>query len=84
MIDWCCFQDRNRAYADTLNASYENLSRLLQLIDYSKGYRFLAIRPDIQPVLTSSLQKANVEIISNDVAILYHLPKEEALKFDIE
>ncbi|XP_031627732.1 uncharacterized protein LOC116343668 [Contarinia nasturtii] len=75
--------DRNRAYADTLNPSHDNLFRLLQLIDYSTGYRFLGIRPEIHPILVEALRNANVEIMSDNVAILYHLPKEEALKFNV-
>lgn len=77
------FQDRNRAYVDTLNESLENLSRLLRLIDYSKGYRFLGVRPDIRPALKSTLDQINVPIISDNEAILYRLPREEAMQFNV-
>lgn len=85
-VDWdlLYFQDRNRAYADTLNQSYDNLSRLLYLIDYSKGFIFLAIRPEIRGVLRSALQKMNVDIRSDNRTILYRLPKEEALQLNVE
>lgn len=78
------FQDRNRGYADTLNENFENLHRLLQLIDYSTGYRFLAIRPEVRSIINSSLQEIHVDIVSDNGAILYYLPREQAIKFDVE
>lgn len=77
------FQDDRIAYCDTLNSSHDRLFRLLQLIDYSNGLIFLNIRTEIQPVIISALQKANVEIVYEYKQLLYYLSKEEALKLDV-
>lgn len=77
-------QDRFIAYADTLNESYDRLNRLLQLIDYSKGYIFQSIRAEIRPVIRDALAKANAQVIADDTGLLYYLPKEEALKFNVQ
>lgn len=61
----------------------ENLGRMLQLIDYSKGYKFLGIRPELCSILKSSLEKVNIPIISENEAILYRLPKEDAIQLDV-
>lgn len=61
----------------------ENLARLLQLIDYSKGYKFLGIRPQLCPILKSSLEQVNIPIVSENEAILYRLPKEDAIQLDV-
>lgn len=76
-------KDRCNAYADTFDESYDRLNRLLQLIDYSKGYTFVTVRPELQPTIRAVLQKLNVEIDLDDMAWLYYLPKEEAMKFDV-
>lgn len=76
------FQKRLRAYADTLNESFDNLHRLLQLVDYSKGYFFLSIRTRLRQVFKDAFEKANARIAHEYINLLYHLPKEIALKFD--
>lgn len=77
-------QDRNRAYTDTLNESSDRLFELLQLIDYSKGFRFLGIRPEIRMILKKSLQQINIEIVSDNKTILCYLSRDEALNFKSE
>ena len=69
------------AYADTLNESFENLHRLIQLIDYSKGYFFSSIRAELRPVIMDALEKIKIGSIHHWQTSLYHLPKKDALKF---
>lgn len=76
-------QDRCYAYADTFNESYEKLDRLLCLIDYSKGYSFISVRPELRPVIKNALIKANVEDVNDDDVLMYYLPKEDALQLDV-
>lgn len=83
-VDWIFFQDRCSAYADTFNKSSDRLFRLLQLIDYSKGYTFQCIRPELRTVITDALEKVNVTIENVSDFLRYYLPKEEALKLDIQ
>lgn len=78
------FKDRYTAYADTLNASFENLSELLQLIDYKNCYTFLSTRPEIQSIILDALQKANVKILNDATTLLYFLSKEDGLKLDVQ
>lgn len=70
-------------FVDTLNESQENLSHLLDLIDFSKGYTFLNVRIEVGSTIIDALQRANVEIIQNITSQHYYLPKEKALEFDI-
>lgn len=77
-------QDRCHAYADTFNASHEKLDRLLRLIDYSKGYTFISVRPELRPVIKNALIKANVEDVFDDEVLMYYLPKEDALQMDVQ
>lgn len=72
------------AYADTLNASHENLRKLLQLLDYSRGYFFLSERPEIAPTMIEAIQQINVELAFVATTVLYVIPKEDALKFDVQ
>lgn len=71
-------------HADTIDTNSGKFSRLLQLFDYSNGYIFSNIRCDVGHMIDDALQKANVEIIdANKSILLYRLPKEDAMKFDI-
>ncbi|XP_031628311.1 uncharacterized protein LOC116344072 [Contarinia nasturtii] len=76
--------DQFGAYADTFNESHENLSQLLQLLDYSKDYFFFSIRPSIRPTLKDALRKSNVDVGHYSTTLLYRLSKEDALKFDTQ
>lgn len=75
------FQKRLRAFADTLNDSFDNLHRLLQLLDYTKGYFFLSVRTRLRQVFKDAIEKANAKIRHEYINLLYHLPKETALNF---
>lgn len=54
------------------------------MIDYSKGFRFLGIRPEIRIELKSTLSQMNVAVESDNEAILYHFPRDEAIQFKVE
>lgn len=74
-------QERTRAYADTLGHSYDNLRRVLQLIDYTAGYYFLSVRDELRPIFHEALQAANIDIGYEYKNLFYYLPKEKALQF---
>lgn len=71
-------------YADTLSKSSKNLTRLLELLDYSKGYHFYGIRFELRQAIREALHRANVDIEFGSSSLLYCLPKNEALKFDVQ
>lgn len=77
-------QDREKAFADTIDESHCKLIRLLELIDYSKGYEFMNVRAEIAPAVKKALQNVNVEVIEEVKTLLHYLPKEEALTFDVQ
>lgn len=62
---------------------HDRLFRLLQLIDYSKDYAFRSIRAELEPVIKDALKQVNVNVGTTDL-LLHYLPKEEALKFDVQ
>lgn len=72
------------AYADTLNENHGNLFRMLQLLDYSKGYLFLETRTGLRSTIINAIQKMKAEIENIETAQLYYLPKEKALKLDVQ
>lgn len=72
------------AFADTCNPCLDNLSRLLQLLDYSKGVLFTCERPEVYPIILETLKKKNLEICADYLSLLYYMPKEEALKLEVQ
>lgn len=76
-------QDGNYAYVDTLSNSHKNLIRLLELVDYGRSYHFYGIRSELWPAINDALQRIDVEIEFSSSSLLYCLPKNEALKFDV-
>lgn len=78
------FQDRCNAYADTLSESTEELLRLLLLIDYSKGYFFISLNDRAASAVREATKQKNVEMNIDFTNLLYYLPKEKALEFDVQ
>lgn len=78
------FQDRYHAYADTINESNDNLLRLLKLLDFTKGYKFLSERAVLQSTIREVIAYKNAKITYDNNPMLYRLPKDEALKLDVQ
>lgn len=72
------------AYADTFNELDDELSRLLQLLDYSKGYFFLSISERASGIVRKAVNQRGVKFLIDDSNLKYFLPKEDALKFEIK
>lgn len=70
-------------YAGTMSDSYENLSRLLQLIDYTRGYKLLNVCVELEQVFKDAITKTGAKILDDQPCYLYCLSKADALKFDI-
>lgn len=66
----------------TLAATGERLTQLLQLLDYSKTLKFVCMMKKDHPAVLEALRRQNVEIETNVDYLFFHLPREEALKFD--
>lgn len=77
-------RDTRIAYADTLSENTDELLQLLLLVDYSKGYFFLSLNEHAASAVREAIKQRNIEVYSDDWNLLYHLPKENALKFDIQ
>ncbi|XP_055307319.1 uncharacterized protein LOC129571539 isoform X2 [Sitodiplosis mosellana] len=75
--------DRCSIYVDTFNENLDNLLRLLKLIDYSKGYDFLSVRPALRPIVREALSSISVEIVTDEPTLLCYMRKEEALKIKV-
>lgn len=54
------------------------------LIDYSKELFFFSYSEHVAEVVRKAVKEKNVEINVDDSVLFYYLPKEEALKFDIQ
>lgn len=76
------FQDRRYVFAHTLAKSTERLSKLLQLIDLTKGYIFLHILEKDYSVISEALMLQNVQIEKDLAFLYYHLPQAVALEYD--
>lgn len=72
------------AYADTFSENTDELYRLLVLIDYSGGYFFLGLTDNVIPVVKDVIKLRNVDVYIDDWNLVYFLPKENALEFDIQ
>lgn len=58
---------------------------MLLLLDYSKNYVFANVRAKVADIIADALQKVvNAKITGDVKTILYRLPKEEALQFDVQ
>lgn len=57
---------------------------MLRLFDYSTRFTFYSYGENGISVFREVVQVKNLEIELDDSILLYHLPKERALEFDIQ
>lgn len=69
-------------YIATLENSGERLTRLIQLLDFSKRYKFVCIMKKDHPAVLEALRQQHVETDTNVDYLLFHLPREDALQFE--
>lgn len=72
------------SYADSLNESTKELHRLFTMIDFSKGYLFLTLSERIISVVREVVREQRLKVLYDANYLKYYLPKENALKFDIQ
>lgn len=70
--------------ADTLNESTDELRRLLFLLDYTKEYCFVTFSDHVTSAIKETVKMKDVQIILDYWILHYFLPKEKALRFDIQ
>lgn len=58
--------------------------RLLLLFDYSKGYFFTNLNDHAASTVREALKQKNIECPWDASNIVYSLPKEKALEFDVQ
>lgn len=68
----------------TLHKSTDELCRLLSLLDYSNKYLFVSFNEDVNSAIKSTIETKNVEIVRDYPLLHYWLPKEKALKLDLQ
>lgn len=74
------FQDRYQLFINSLNESNERLFKLLQLLDWSHGFKVSTLlERHREPLLkTVELKKLSIEFDSQ--TFLYYMSKEDAAK----
>ncbi|XP_058818234.1 uncharacterized protein LOC131681454 [Topomyia yanbarensis] len=75
--------DRYQMFFYSIEESNESLGRALRLIDWDYSYKICYIRKCHRSALDLVLKSASIELQWETFTYLYHLPKEESLKFEI-
>jgi hypothetical protein len=65
----------------TLDESLQSLKRILNIVDWSKGYLACACERHVS-VLQQIIQTKRLQIDHSFILNLHHLPKEIAVKFE--
>lgn len=73
-------QDRYHVYFDCLSESNERLLILLDLLDYSNGFRFMHVRSKHYPVMSEIIKRKQLVLEYDCPNLLYYLPKERAIE----
>jgi hypothetical protein len=75
-------QDRYRLFLYTLDESNKKLKRILNLLDWSKGFDVSSVCSRHLPVVLQILEKKRLPVEKSFMLNFHYLPKEEALRFD--
>lgn len=67
----------------TLSATSERMKELLNLFDFSDGFKFLTVTSKDHPAILDVIKSKNLHLKNHMEGLLHHLPSAEALKFDL-
>lgn len=71
-------------YCDSLSESIGRLKMLLDLLDYSDGVRVMHVRSKCYPAVIETFKRKQLQLEFDDPNLLYYLPKEQAVTFNIK
>lgn len=72
-------QNREYVFVSSLAKTGERLARLVELLDFSKRYKFIGIMEKDYPEIMETLKRHNIETDLNVEYLLFTLPREDAL-----
>lgn len=75
-------QDRYQIFVNTLDDSHIRLKKLLDLLDWSKGFQVHAVLKRYRPLIMEIIEKKNLVAEMEFQTYMQYLPKDEAEHFD--
>lgn len=75
-------QDRYQIFVNTLDDNHLRLKKLLDLLDWSKGFQVHAVLKRYRPLIMEIIEKKNLVAELEFHTYMQYLPKEEAEHFD--
>lgn len=75
-------QDRYRLFMYTLDDTNKKLKRILNLLDWSKGFDVSSVCQRHLPAILQIIEKKRLPVVHSFMLNFHYLPKEEALLFD--
>lgn len=75
-------QDRYRLFLYSLDETNKKLKRILNLLDWSKGFDVSSVCQRHLPAVLQVIEKKRLPVTNSFVLNFHYLPKEEAVKFD--
>lgn len=75
-------QDRYQIFVNTLDDSQLRLKKLLDLLDWSKGFQVHAVLKRYRPLIMEIIEKKNLVAELEFQTYMQYLPKDEAEHFD--
>lgn len=67
----------------TLDETNKKLKRILNLLDWTKGFDISSVCKRHLPAVLQIIEKKGLPIEKSFVTNFHYLPKEEALKYDV-
>lgn len=66
----------------TLDETNKKLKRILNLLDWSKGFDVSSVSQRHLPAILQIIEKKRLPVVHSFMLNFHYLPKDEALKFD--
>lgn len=71
-------------FVNSLSDSNEKLAKILNLLDWSKGFKVSTFRKKHRPAVVDTVNAKNLSREFDSETLLYYLPKEEAVKLTVK
>lgn len=77
-------QDRYQIFLNSLSESNEKLTKILDLLDWSRGFKISTFREKQRSAVVDTIDARNLSREFDSETLVYYKPKEDSLKMTVE
>lgn len=77
-------QDRYQLFVNTISSSHERLAKLLQLLDWSHGFRVSTLIGRLRLPVMDAIKSKNLSLEYDCKSLLYYMSRDQAAQMEVK